>query len=368
MRRLPYVFVFIMAISTPFAMAQAPGKSAYRIDFDSDSDVELLPHHPATGEKGIFYRVKFTIRQTEDTNEDVRKTYKIIIKEDGAEVGRIDVPPPRRTEKIEKVTSVLALDKSGSMLLPADDTDKDRKIDALKEAAMRFVDKMGNRGRTTVLDFSDAVSVPGEFTSDPRQLKPQIDSLQAKGETAFLDAAYTAIMTLEAENPDGKRAVIVLTDGVDNSSRRRVEEVIQAAQRAKIPLHMLGFGRDHEIDAAVMQRMADQTDGKYFRAKNEKALLEVFETVAIELHRVEKSEEAVYKSLRQVKDGTRRTISLELLQSGAVVQTQEGKKQLHGLVVPEMSPFWYLAILGGIGALLVIPAGMRSMFKGKAAV
>src|SRR5262249_16775345 len=53
------------------------------------------------------------------------------------------------------VTTVLALDKSGSMKDPADDKDKVLKIDALKQAAVRFTEIMRTNARSTLLEFSD---------------------------------------------------------------------------------------------------------------------------------------------------------------------------------------------------------------------
>src|SRR6516165_1269805 len=55
----------------------------------------------------------------------------------------------------EKVTSVMVLDKSGSMNQPANDQDKGSKIQALRVAATRFVKSIGSTRRTSILEFSD---------------------------------------------------------------------------------------------------------------------------------------------------------------------------------------------------------------------
>src|SRR4029077_5400272 len=115
-------------------------------------------------------------------------------------------------------------------------------------------------------------------------LQSAIKSLRPGGETALLDAVYAAVATLEADGARGKRAVVAMTDGVDNSSRRRVDEVIERAREAKIALYMLGFGRKGELDETTMQAMATQTGGKYYHAQNEKDLLEIFENLSIQLH------------------------------------------------------------------------------------
>ena len=92
--------------------------------------------------------------------------------------------------------------------------------------------------------------------------------------------------TLAAARLPGKKAVVVLTDGVDESpgSRRTDQDVIDAANTAGVRLYMLGLGRAEEINEPVMRKMADQTGGEYFHAKNQQELYELFEKLSIDLH------------------------------------------------------------------------------------
>src|SRR5262249_26966072 len=157
----------------------------------------------------------------------------------------------------------------GSMEQPADIRQKRTKIDpekpadtgtkikALHEAASRFVELMPRRARTALLPFSDEVETPEGFSNDKARLERGIRRLEAQGETPLSDATYAALATLEAESPPGRRAVVVLTDGIDNRSRRRVEEVIARAKEMNVALYMLGFGRPGELDEKVMKAMAD---------------------------------------------------------------------------------------------------------------
>src|SRR5260370_1570366 len=305
----------------------------------------------------------------------------------------------------EKVTSVLVLDKSGSMNQPANDQDKKSKIEALRFAADRFVNSIGASRRTSILEFSDAVQNPSPFTNNKFSLKNAIKTIKASGETALFDAVYTALATLDAEGSDGKRAVVALTDGIDNMSRRRGDEVIARAKEAKIPLFMLGFGRKGELDVATMEEMASQTGGKLYYAENEQKLYEHFEDITQKLHddginedsliqlaretggkyysakNVEKLDfilgevskkiqatpyKITFPSLSQVGDGRRREVSLKLLRSTGQFTGKEGdfevveeKKrgyQVKGLVIAEMSPIVYLPLLGILFSLIAVPA------------
>ena len=172
----------------------------------------------------------------------------------------------------EPVYSVLVLDHSQSMEQPADDYDKRPKILAMHKAATRFVEIMPEHARTTVLPFGTIVAAPGNLSNNKPQLIKKIQDLKPQGETAMLDAAFDAIATIEAANPRGQKAVVVMTDGIDNMSRHRPEDVIQRAKEAKVPVYMLAFGRESELKQATpdMRRIAEETGGSFHHAKNEK--------------------------------------------------------------------------------------------------
>lgn len=313
----------------------------------------------------------------------------------------------------ERVTTALVLDRSGSMKPPADDHDIVPKIQALHRAGKRFVEIMPATGLVSIVPFSTEVGRPHEFSNDKRTLFDVVAKLQADGETALFDATYAGISTLEAEGGVGRRAVVAMTDGVDNTSRRRVGEVIERAREAKVPLYMLGFGREGELDKKTMEHMAKSTGGRYYHAKNEKALLDIFENLSIELHDdgideialkklagetggsyypaqdvnqlklileqvsekiTQKRYEITFKSRRQVHDGTARNVALKLVRRGEVVsnsaggkvqveeqvvQTATGGYHVHGVVVAEMNHLVYLGFLIVIGLLIALPAMMR---------
>ena len=320
--------------------------------------------------------------------------------------------------KLDRVNTVLVLDHSGSMKPPASDTDTTSKIVALHLAAERYVDSMSTVGRASIIPFSTIVGMPRPFLdkSQAFALKKTIKSLQPYGETALFDATYEAISVLEADASRGKRAVIAMTDGYDNTSRRRVEEVIERAKDAKIPLYMLAFGRDGEIDDVIMRQMAESTGGKFYHAKNKDSLIEIFENLSIQLHDdgideislkkiaqetggayyavkdiselrlildkvntaiQHKSYEVTFPSLLQKRDGTRREIAIKLVRRSGelvsntatgvigeqVIQSKQSAYQTRGLVVAEMHPLVYLTLLAGMGLLLLLPV-LAKMFPG----
>lgn len=307
--------------------------------------------------------------------------------------------------RFDQVSTALVLDHSGSMKPPADDTDKTPKIEALHQAGYRFIDSMSTVGRVSIIPFSSSVGTPRPFLhkKDATSLRANIGRLIPVGETALFDATYTAIGVLEADGAVGRRAVVAMTDGFDNSSRRRVEEVVDFAKTAKIPLYMLGFGRESEIDQTTMERMANSTGGKYYHAKNKDSLIEIFENLSILLHddgideeslrQISKetggqyypaknvgelklifeqvtrsiqreSHEIIFPSLNQRADGTRRDVTLKLVRQSAgkdqTVDEMTGGYYRRGLVVAEMDHFVYLVLLLMIGGLIALPGLLRN--------
>ena len=319
--------------------------------------------------------------------------------------------------KGDKVNTALVLDRSGSMELPADDNDlATPKIKALHAAGKAFLRMASeDKGRISLIPFSSTVDTPRTFTTrqdaaakkkaNPayKDLNDLIQALTPQGETAMLDAVYTGIAALQADGASGKRAVVAMTDGIDNSSRRRVEEVIDRAREADIRLYLLGFGRKNEIDTVTMERMANETKGKYFYAGNKDALVKIFEELSIELHDDGIDEETLtrlaketggayypaqdvsklqfileqvgqsiqrkgyeieFPSLNPRNDGSLRRVALRLIHGGGdsadpgvVVGT--GGYQVHGLIIAEMHPVIYLVLLAVLVALILLPALIR---------
>jgi VWFA-related protein len=314
----------------------------------------------------------------------------------------------------DSVTTVLVLDHSGSMAGPANDTDSMKKIEALQRAAMQFVDHMPSSARTTLLPFSTTVETPGPLTGDKQVLAGRIRSLQPDTGTSLYDAALAGVETLVAANVPGAKAVIVLTDGKDESpgSRYSDQAVIDRAKEAGIPLYMLGLGRKREINEPVMKRMASETGGKYYYAGSAKDLIDLFTELSVGLHdedslrklavdtggsyhhvrevsqlqfafteiakTVQKEYVEEIKSTRDRLDGTARKIEVRVYRATTkvdasgkevevLVQVSDKKNEAvggytaRGLLVPEQAPVLFLVLLGGIIGLIAIPALMRML-------
>jgi VWFA-related protein len=304
--------------------------------------------------------------------------------------------------KNETVTTILVLDKSGSMSEKANTRDNMTKIEALRTAASRFVDLMRPKARTMLLPFSTEVDKPGQFTADREELKHVIAGLNPDGGTALYDAAYVGVETLTAARVEGRKALVVLTDGQDEDpgSSHSDADVIEAAKRSGVALYMMGLGRPQEINEPVMRRMAKETGGEYFHAGDPGQLIDIFESLCIKLHDDGIDEESLRKladrtggryvpardvsklselfgsiadelqstytvtfpSHRPSHDGTARGIEVRVVRAGKdVSDVASTGYQLHGVVVPEMDAGVYLLFLGLLVGMLGVPSVIRRL-------
>jgi pimeloyl-ACP methyl ester carboxylesterase len=131
---------------------------------------------------------------------------------------------------------VIAIDRSGSMG-PSFNND----IVAAKAAAKTFVENMGPEDQATIIDFAGEVVIQQEFTRDKTLLQSAIDNVNVGrwNGTAAYDAAFEGLEL--TKNIFGRKAVVLLTDGADLSSRRSIEEVTSLALELGVPVYTIGL-------------------------------------------------------------------------------------------------------------------------------
>jgi Ca-activated chloride channel family protein len=203
---------------------------------------------------------------------------------------------------VEGIDIVLASDISGSML--AEDF-KPNRIEASKEIAMQFIDGRPN-DRIGLVIFSSEAFTQCPLTSNHSVLKnlfTQVHSGMIDDGTAIGDGLATAVNRLRFSSAISK-VIILLTDGVNNQG---VIDPMTAAEIAKlygIRVYTIGIGTigtapypfktqfgiqyqnmEVKIDEPLLQKIADLTNGKYFRAVSNEKL----ESIYKEIDKLEKS-------------------------------------------------------------------------------
>ena len=187
---------------------------------------------------------------------------------------------------------VLAIDTSTSMLV--DDFNETR-LEAAKEAAIIFVDSLKGDSTIGLVSFASTVFVDKKLTSDKDKLKNIIDVLDIKesGGTNIGDTLITSANLLAIENPNKikkSKVIVLLTDGQSNIGTP-VDTAIDYVKAREIIVHTVGIGTKEggkllgvnitlKLDEETLREIAEQTNGKYFKAESKDALKDIFIEIA----------------------------------------------------------------------------------------
>lgn len=139
----------------------------------------------------------------------------------------------------------------------------------------------------SVYSFSEIVSEVVPFTSDLKTVDRGIDRIRLGSATALYDALYLGSQSLDSRQ--GRKVMVVITDGGDTVSKVDYKEAVRAAQEAEAILYSIivvpvesSAGRDTGGEHALIQ-LSEDTGGKYFYASSLSQLDRAFQQISDEL-------------------------------------------------------------------------------------
>jgi VWFA-related protein len=254
------------------------------------------------------------------------------------------------------INLLLLLDMSGS-------TREKRKI--LLQAAKKFVDALGKEDRVAVAAFTRKFYLLSDFTGDHKQLKKRIDKAKdIEGGTAYYDAMWQTLDLLQSLK-DSRKAIVVLTDGVDNSlvpnssmnyqrTEHTFDDLLGRAEEDDATIYPIylntlapprtfaytllvpGLAEDlrtryerdvaearrlHKVARSQLEALAEATAGCLFAADSETDLEGVYQRVAAELHQFYS---LAYAPKKDLGKGEYRKITIKVNREGARAQTRRG--------------------------------------------
>lgn len=188
----------------------------------------------------------------------------------------------QQVTRFERVTDVpiyagILLDTSASM-------GEGQKLESAVRGALEFFRTVITpKDRAAVITFNDQPSLAVRFSNDPEVLAGGLAGLAPGGGTALYDSLVYALYYFGGLK--GKRAVVLLSDGQDEGSRYAFDEVLDYARRSGVALYTVGIGLSHrEADVRVkLQRLAEETGGRFFFIDRAGELTRVYEKVESEL-------------------------------------------------------------------------------------
>jgi Ca-activated chloride channel homolog len=182
---------------------------------------------------------------------------------------------------IQPISVVVMLDTSGSMTAS---------ISLLKQAAEQFLLRLLPADQGRVGAFNDKIQISAHFTKNRDDLIGEVKELDFGNGTRLWDAVLTSID--ELKGIDGRRVVLVFTDGEDTASRARLSTTVDRARVDEAMVYAIGLESNY-FDGQRMVRsqpdsglrkIADETGGGYFELKKTADLAPTFTRVAQELH------------------------------------------------------------------------------------
>jgi VWFA-related protein len=227
---------------------------------------------------GTSYQVHVYLSALDDSGNPIRDlagdSFTLLEDSQKVEIQNVE----RTTEALTNI--VLVIDTSESMFGAS--------ITDAKSAAINFVSGlMKSSDQAAILTFDNNIKTQISFTSDQKTITDGIDRITATRDAGacLYDAAYTAIQTISML-PTGNRAVILLTDGKDETpshaicSAHTAEQVIQLAseEATHTPIYTLGLGIGS--DTGILQDIAEQTGGLYLYSSGSPQLANVFQALS----------------------------------------------------------------------------------------
>ncbi len=252
---------------------------------------------------------------------------------------------------VDALTTMLVIDVSGSM-------NSADKLNTAKTAAHAYMDQMRAGDQVGLLTFNTAIAYVQPITADAARVNAAIDGLVAIEDTAMYDALVEAVDILAAVQ--GRKAIIVLTDGMDNMSKFGLADVIASIGPSGLSISTVGLGNpEHRnetlagLDVPALTSLASQAGGEFAYANDVEGLTRLYQRYA----RVLQSEYVLtYTSPGSLRDGLTRHLIVSLAEVGTATQ---GAAYNPGGLVPEVgepaSGSFFLAALGLLVALLFLP-------------
>jgi VWFA-related protein len=216
----------------------------------------------------------------------------------------------------------VVFDRSGSM---------GDKLSKSRQAVAELMKTANPEDEFFLVEFSDRPDLSVGFTKAPEEIQNRLTFMESKGRTSLLDSVYLALNEMKkAHNP--RKAVVIISDGGDNSSRYTEGEIKNLVREADVQIYAMGifersgsYPTQEEADGpALLSDLAEQTGGRHFQVDNLNELPDIAAKIGIELHN---QYMLGYEPGNKEKDGKYRHVQVKLVQP-------------HGL--PPLRAFWRL--------------------------
>lgn len=140
-----------------------------------------------------------------------------------------------------------------------------------KNSVVRFLNQGTPDDEYFLVTFNDRTALVQDFTAKNENIRNEMGIVNAKGRTALYDAIYLGLQKLTEARND-KKALIVITDGEDNSSRYTFSDVKEFAKESDAQIYVIGEKGDQGYGRAIISEVVSLTGGRAFFPNSLKTL------------------------------------------------------------------------------------------------
>ena len=218
---------------------------------------------------------------------------------------------------------------------------EERTLPDLKIAARAFLENVlkTSRDEAAILSFTGETTLEQGFSGNLERLRRAIDRVEfvppsgyigggvvvngtppisgtnqnLAGSTAIWDAVWaTAEELISTSAEHTRRAIVLLTDGVDTSSRMKMHDAIERAQKADAFIYAIGIGDRYtfNVNEGDLKKIADKTGGRAYFPKHEGDLRDAFAQIQRDLR---EQYLVAYSPSNKARDGSYRKIEIQLI-------------------------------------------------------
>ena len=210
------------------------------------------------------------------------------------------------------VSLVYAIDTSGSMR---------PKLDTVVKAAINLAKQSRSGDEMAVIEFKDQPELLEEFTQDVNDVIDTLNSLVASRQTAMLDALYLAADYANKNGKNRRKAVLLVTDGLDNDSYYKFNEVVNHLREIEVQIYLIGFISDLDRDGGLfkksakdkaetlLNKLAEETGGKAFYPREISEVHNIAQQISTDL----RTQYSIgYYPTNTKKDGSFRSVKVQV--------------------------------------------------------
>lgn len=205
-----------------------------------------------------------------------------------------------------------------------------KKLEKSREAVAQFFKLANPEDEFFLVQFNDSANLVQPFTRNLEEIQNKLAFTQSKGRTALLDAIYLGLHEMKkAKNP--RKALLLISDGGDNSSRYTESEIKNLVREADVQIYAIGIyegysGRSRTPEEmsgpGLLTEIAEVTGGRQYSVENLNELPDVAAKIGVELRN---QYILGFQPTSPVRDGKYRKILVKLIQPRGM---------------PLLKPFW----------------------------